>query len=144
MITVSMRQVDRVRLTRGCPRWRRMRLQDNQLMGIDLQLHNGRPHWPGRRSKRKPTLIRQSHGHGEALAQLIATLPANTSGKLWTVDPYNDTAFNEQEAEAALREIPDLLERCTDTSHIAAVRDLAGYLKDCAATPGSYLLLMGD
>ncbi|MET9519496.1 hypothetical protein [Streptomyces sp. NPDC002994] len=57
-------------------------------MGIDLQLHDSRPHWPSRRSKRKPSLIRQSGEHGEALAQLIAKLPANTSGKLWTVDPY--------------------------------------------------------
>ncbi|MFE9400068.1 hypothetical protein [Streptomyces flavidovirens] len=96
-------------------------------MGIDLQLHDSRPHWPSRRSKRKPTLIRQSHQHGEVLAQLIAKLPVNTSGKLGTVDPYNDTVLNEQEAEAALREIPDLLDRCTDDSQANAVRELAVY-----------------
>jgi hypothetical protein len=113
-------------------------------MGIDLQLHDSRPHWPSRRSKRKPTLIRQSGGHGEALAQLIAKLPASTSGKLWTVDPYNNTALNEQDAEAALREIPDLLDRCTDDFQANAVRDLATYLQDCATTPGSYLVFVGD
>ncbi|MER5400906.1 hypothetical protein [Streptomyces sp. NPDC002599] len=113
-------------------------------MGIDLQLHDGRPHWPSRRSKRKPTLIRQSFEHGEALAELIAKLPANTSGKLWMVDPYNDTTFNEQAAEAALREIPDLLDRCTDDAQVEAAEDLAAYLKDCATTPGSYLIFIGD
>ncbi|MBT2505846.1 hypothetical protein J7I98_07995 [Streptomyces sp. ISL-98] len=113
-------------------------------MGIDLQLHDGRPFWPSRRSKRRPTLIRQSHEHGEALAQLIVKLPRNTSGKLWTVAPYNDTIFNEQEAEAALREIPGLLECCTDDSQVETVRDLAAYLEACAATPCSYLVFFGD
>ncbi|MFJ4206466.1 hypothetical protein ACIP2Y_43580 [Streptomyces sviceus] len=113
-------------------------------MGIDLQLHDSRPYWPSRRSKRKPSLIRQSGEYGEALAQLIAKLPTNTSGKLWTVDPYNDTVLNEQEAEAALREIPDLLDRCTDDVQANAVRDLATYLQDCATTPGSYLVFVGD
>ncbi|MFF4541847.1 hypothetical protein [Streptomyces aureus] len=113
-------------------------------MGIDLQLHNGRPYWPGRRSKRKATLIRQSHGHGEALSELIAGIPANTSGKLWTVDPYNDTTFNEQVAEAALREMPALLDRCTNDAQVEAARDLMAYLKDCATTPGSYLVFVGD
>ena len=114
-------------------------------MGIDLQLHDGRPLWPSRRHpKRKPTLIRQTHEHGESLAQLIAKLPVNTSGKLWTVDPYNDTLLNEQEAQAALREIPDLLDRCTDDAQVDAVRSLAVYLEDCATTPGSYLVFVGD
>ncbi|MFD0361360.1 hypothetical protein ACFQZZ_07860 [Nocardia sp. GCM10030253] len=113
-------------------------------MGIDLQLHNSRPQWPRRHSRRKPTVVRQSHEHGAALAQLIAELPANTSGKLWMVDPYNDTVFNEQQAAVALGEIPDLLDRCTDNSHTEAVRDLATYLNDCATTPGSYLVFVGD
>ncbi|MFF8024756.1 hypothetical protein ACFZDJ_27375 [Streptomyces sp. NPDC007896] len=113
-------------------------------MGIDLQLHDSRPHWPSRRSMRRPTLVRESHKHGEALAQLIAKLPSNTSGKLWMVDPYNDTVFNEQEAEAALREIPDLLDRCTDDSQAEAVRELTAFLEDCATTPGSYLVFVGD
>ncbi|MFJ2239082.1 hypothetical protein [Streptomyces sp. NPDC087859] len=115
-------------------------------MGIDLQLHNGRPHQPKRRQKQKPkpTLIRQSHEHGEALAGLISELPTNTSGKLWMVDPYRDTLFNEQVAEAALREIPDLLNRCADDAQTAAVRDLAACLEDCATTPGSYLVFVGD
>ncbi|GAB4586821.1 hypothetical protein [Nocardia sp. IFM 10818] len=113
-------------------------------MGIDLQLHSARPQWPGRRSKRKPTLVRESHEHGAALAQVIEELPSNTSGKLWMVDPYNDTVFNEQEAEAALREIPDLLGRCADDARIDAVRDLAAFLTACATTPGSYLVFVGD
>lgn len=113
-------------------------------MGIDLQLHSGRPHWPKRHQKEKPTLIRQSSGHGEALAGLISELPADTSGKLWMVDPYNDTLFNEQVAGAALREIPDLLSRCTDDAQTAAVRDLAALLEACATTPGSYLVFVGD
>ncbi|MFK0025368.1 hypothetical protein [Streptomyces sp. NPDC090798] len=113
-------------------------------MGIDLQLHDSRPQWPSRRSMRRPTLVREAHKHGEALAQLIATLPSDTSGKLWMVDPYNDTVFNEQEAEAALREIPDLLDRCTDDSQAEAVRVLAAFLEDCATTPGSYLVFVGD
>lgn len=113
-------------------------------MGIDLQLHNGRPHQPKRRQKQKPTLIRQSHEHGEALAALISELPTNTSGKLWMVDPYRDTLFNEQVAEAALREIPDLLNRCTSDAQTAAVRDLAAFLEACATTPGSHLVFVGD
>ncbi|MEU9916033.1 hypothetical protein [Streptomyces sp. NPDC051001] len=116
-------------------------------MGIDLELHNGRPHRPERRRKperRKPTLIRQSYEHGEALAGLISELSPNTSGKLWMVDPYNDTLFNEQVAEAALREIPDLLSRCSDDAQTAAVRDLAAFLEACATTPGSYLVFVGD
>lgn len=113
-------------------------------MGIDLQLHNGRPHWPKPRQKQKPTLIRQSYEHAETLAGLISELPTNTSGKLWTVDPYRDTLFNEQVAEAALREIPDLLNRCADDAQTAAVRDLAAFLEACATTPGSYLVFVGD
>lgn len=113
-------------------------------MGIDLHLHSGRPHQPKRRQARKPTLIRQSYEHGETLAGLISELPTNTSGKLWMVDPYSDTVFNEQVAEAALREIPDLLNRCTSQAQTAAVQDLAAFLEACATTPGSYLVFAGD
>ncbi|MFJ8871328.1 hypothetical protein ACIRD6_36960 [Streptomyces sp. NPDC102473] len=120
------------------------RLRHNLDMGIDLQLHDGRPYWPSRRSKRRATLIRQSHELGEALAQLVAKLPRNTSGKLWTVDPYNDTIFNEQEAEAALREIPDLLQCYTEDPEAEAIRILAAYLEACVATPGSYVVFLGD
>ena len=113
-------------------------------MGIDLQLHDGRPHWPGRRSKRRATLVRASHEHGEALARLIAGLPPGTADRLRAVDPYNDTVFNEQQAEAALREIPALLDRCTDSAQTEAVEDLAGFLTACAGTPGSHLVFVGD
>lgn len=111
-------------------------------MGTDLRLHSERPRRSGRR--RDPTLVRESYEHGEALAALLSELPTNTSGKLWTVDPYNDTVFNEQVAEAALREIPGLLDRCTGEAQTAAVRDLAVFLKACATTPGSYLVFVGD
>lgn len=113
-------------------------------MGIDLQLHDDRPHWPTRRSKGRATLVRESWEHGEALARVLATLPANTSGKLWMVDPYNTTTFNEQVAEVALREIPDLLNRCTGDTETEAVRDLAEFLEACATTPRSHLVFLGD
>ncbi|MEN2417429.1 hypothetical protein AABB02_04920 [Streptomyces rimosus] len=60
------------------------------------------------------------------------------------MDPYGDTLFNEQEAQAALPEAAELIERCTDASQKAALRDLAALLERCAATPGSYLWFMGD
>ncbi|MFJ8104777.1 hypothetical protein [Streptomyces sp. NPDC096132] len=113
-------------------------------MGIDLQLHKDRPHWPTRRSKREPTLIRASHEHAEALAELLARLPAPASGRLGTVDPYDDTVFNEQVAEAALAEIPGLLTHCTGPAHTAAAHDLATFLTACATTPGSHLVFVGD
>ncbi|MFI1722737.1 hypothetical protein [Streptomyces sp. NPDC020489] len=111
-------------------------------MGIDLELHSGPPRRSGRR--REPTLVHASHEHGEVLAGLLSGLPRNTSGKLWTVDPYNDTVFNEQVAEAALREIPGLLSRCTGAAQTAAVRELAAFLEACATTPGSRLVFVGD
>ncbi|MFD0274044.1 hypothetical protein ACFVHB_09025 [Kitasatospora sp. NPDC127111] len=65
-------------------------------------------------------------------------------GKLWRVDPYGDTQFNEQEARAALGEITDLLQLCADAAQTTAVTDLAVLLKSCATTPGSYLWFIGD
>ncbi len=52
--------------------------------------------------------------------------------------------FNEQEAEAALREIDGLLEKCSSQVQSDAVKDLAVLLRCCAATPGSYLWFIGD
>jgi hypothetical protein len=72
--------------------------------------------------------------------------PAARHGWLFLcwVDPYGNTLFNEQEAEAALREAPGLLQQCTSGSQVAAVRDLAALLESCATTPGSYLWFIGD
>jgi hypothetical protein len=65
-------------------------------------------------------------------------------GLLPHVDPYGDTTFNEQQAAATLREIPDLLARCTDDAQVAAVQDLRSLLRACTETPGSYLWFGGD
>ncbi|KOG30451.1 hypothetical protein [Streptomyces resistomycificus] len=113
-------------------------------MGLDLQLYDDRPYRSKRGAKRGPTLIRESHEHGEALSRLIEELPAHTSLWLGTVYPYSDTVFNEQVAESALREIPGLLDRCTDEAQTAAVHDLAALLRECATTPGSRLVFVGD
>ncbi|WP_234433547.1 hypothetical protein [Streptomyces rimosus] len=75
-----------------------------------------------------------------ALSPFVRTGP----GELAWVDPYGDTLFNEQEAQAALPEATELIERCTDASQKAALQDLAPLLERCAATPGSYLWFMGD
>ncbi|MGW6709402.1 hypothetical protein ACWGDE_31575 [Streptomyces sp. NPDC054956] len=112
-------------------------------MGIELELHSERPRRHNRK-KSETTLLRSSYEHGDALAQVLATLKANGPGKLWWVDPYGDTMFNEQEAEAALQEIAGLLEKCTYETQTDAVRDLDAMLKACAATQGSYLWFIGD
>ncbi|MFF1481402.1 hypothetical protein ACFVYD_28265 [Streptomyces sp. NPDC058301] len=112
-------------------------------MGIELELHRTRParnNWEMSRD----TLLQGSYEHGEALAQVLATLKANGVGKLSWVDPYDNTLFNEQEAKAALSEIAGLLKRCADESQTTAVADLTALLTSCAATPGSYLWFIGD
>ncbi|MFD4648045.1 hypothetical protein [Streptomyces sp. NPDC058441] len=52
--------------------------------------------------------------------------------------------MNEQESAAALGEIPDLRQRCTDERPLAVLDDLATLLEQCAGTPGSYLWFQGD
>lgn len=112
-------------------------------MGIELELHTAPParfDWDMSRA----TLLRGSYEHGEALAHALTQLKPNSPGKLWGVDPYGNTLFDEQEAQAALREIGGLLQQCACPSQTAAVNDLAELLKSCAATPGSYLWFIGD
>ncbi|MFI5526980.1 hypothetical protein ACIA8O_00330 [Kitasatospora sp. NPDC051853] len=111
-------------------------------MGIEIELHSSRPSkkWDPSRE----TLIKGSYQHGAALAGALGLLNAKEPGKLPWVDPYGDTMFNEQEAEAALTEIPGLLRRVAGPGQEAAVHDLAELLALCAATPGSYLWFMGD
>jgi hypothetical protein len=110
-------------------------------MGIELELHAGRP---TRKGRSRETLLRGSYEHGEALARTLRTLDRHSSGKLGWVDPYGDTLFNEQEAQVARQEVDALTQRCTDEEEKAALRDLAELLEACAATPGSYVWFMGD
>jgi hypothetical protein len=112
-------------------------------MGIELELHSERPACNNWR-KSRTTLVRGSYKNGEALARVLAKLDRKGPGKLWWVDPYGNTLFNEQEAEAALREVPGLLQQCTSESQAAAVHDLAALLESCATTPGSHLWFIGD
>lgn len=110
-------------------------------MGIEVEVHAGRP---ARKGASRSTLLRGSYEHGEALAQALRPLGRHDSGKLGWVDPYGDTLFNEQEAEAARHEVAGLIQRCADERQKAALCDLAGLLELCAATPGSYLWFVGD
>ncbi|MFJ7296146.1 hypothetical protein [Streptomyces collinus] len=110
-------------------------------MGIELELHSGRPR---RKGPSQGTLLRGSHDHGEALSRVLSTLDRHGSGKLGWVDPYGDTLFNEQEAQVARQEVGVLMQGCTDDQQKAALMDLAELLEACAATPGSYLWFMGD
>ncbi|MGW2837992.1 hypothetical protein ACWCWD_09365 [Streptomyces sp. NPDC001493] len=111
-------------------------------MGVELELHATRPALGWRRSRE--TLIRGSYEHGDSLAEVLLGLRETDLGDLGRVDPYGDTLFNEQQAQAALRSVPDLLERCSTPSRTAAVRDLEGLLRSCSETPGSYLWFVGD
>ncbi|MDQ0938052.1 hypothetical protein [Streptomyces turgidiscabies] len=110
-------------------------------MGIELELHSGRP---ARKGQSRRTLLRGSYEHGEALARALSTLDRHGPGKLGWVDPYGDTLFNEQEAQAARQEAVALARRCADEQQKAALLDLVELLEACAATPGSYLWFMGD
>ncbi|MCZ4121339.1 hypothetical protein [Streptomyces sp. H39-S7] len=111
-------------------------------MGIELQLHSERP--GARKRAAGATLLRESHQHGEALAQALATLELDPSGKLCWIDPYGDILFNEQEAQLVRGEAAALAQRCTDERQKAALFDLAALLDECAATPGSYVWCAGD
>lgn len=112
-------------------------------MGIDLELHASPPARDWRRSR--ASLLRSSHGHGDALADALGSLALlGVPGRLTAVDPYEDTLINEQESAAALREIHELRQRCGDERQRAALDDLATMLEHCAATPGSCLWFQGD
>ncbi len=52
--------------------------------------------------------------------------------------------MNEQEASAALIEVPRLKEQCADERQRAALDDLSAVLEQCSATPGSYVWFAGD
>lgn len=108
-------------------------------MGIELEV------WVGQasrnRGRRPDTLVRRSHEHGDALAR---ALDGVSHGRLAQVDPYRDTRFTEQDAEAALPEVAALVRECADPFRQAALLDLAEMLEVCVATPGSSLWFIGD
>ncbi|MFH8219312.1 hypothetical protein [Streptomyces sp. NPDC018034] len=112
-------------------------------VGIDVELHSARPdrNW----KKARATFLRGCHGHGEALGDALGSLHyLGVPGRLTAVDLYGDTVMNEQEAAAALREVPGLKEQCTDEQQRAALDDLAAVLEECVSTPGSYVWFAGD
>ncbi|MFF3354465.1 hypothetical protein ACFYWN_17800 [Streptomyces sp. NPDC002917] len=112
-------------------------------MGIELELHSARPARNWRKSR--ATFLQSSYGHGDALADALGSLQRlGITGRLTAVDPYRHTLMNEQESATALREIPELKQRCSDVHQLAALDDLATMLGRCADTPGSYLWFQGD
>jgi hypothetical protein len=111
-------------------------------VGVEIELHADRPVLDWDRSR--GTLIRGSYAHGDELADVLLGMDETHQGNLARVDPYGDTLFNEQQAQAALREVPDLLKQCSGPSQTAAVLDLERLLQSCSKTPGSYLWFVGD
>ncbi|MFE7332721.1 hypothetical protein ACFU8W_49475 [Streptomyces sp. NPDC057565] len=111
-------------------------------MGVEIELHADRPVLDWDRSR--GTLIRGSYDHGDKLSDVLLGMGETHQGNLARVDPYGDTLFNEQQAQAALREVPALLQQCSEPSQTAAVLDLEGLLQSCSQTPGSYLWFVGD
>ncbi|MBJ7906422.1 hypothetical protein IF655_24345 [Streptomyces sp. DSM 110735] len=112
-------------------------------MGIDVGLHSARPTRSWKKSR--ATFLRGSYGHGDALADALGALHyLGVPGRLTAVDLYGDTVMNEQDAEAALAEVPGLRERCADERQRAALDDLAAVLKECVSTAGSYVWFAGD
>ncbi|MFE7394988.1 hypothetical protein [Streptomyces sp. NPDC057582] len=111
-------------------------------MGVEIELHANRPVLDWDRSR--TTLIHGSYEHGDALADVLLGTDETHQGSLGRVDPYGDTLFNDQQAEAALREVPGLLQQCSGPSQTAAVLDLERLLQSCSQTPGSYLWFVGD
>ncbi|MEU7097197.1 hypothetical protein AB0A66_02425 [Streptomyces longwoodensis] len=113
-------------------------------MGIDLELHSARPvrkDW----HRSRATLLASSHEYGEVLAEALTALRlSGVPGRLTALDPYRDTLMNEQEAEAALREIEGLKEAYGSDRRRDASADLAALLRACAATPGSCLWFVAD
>ena len=89
-------------------------------------------------------MIHGSYEHGDALADVLLGMDEIHQGSLGRVDPYGDTLFNDQQAEAALREVPGLLQQCSGPSQTAALLDLERLLQSSSQTPGSYLWFVGD
>ncbi|MFF4384269.1 hypothetical protein [Kitasatospora sp. NPDC001547] len=109
-------------------------------MSIDIALYDGRPN-SGHRTA--PRMLHLS-SPGEALDDALARHTDPARHRLGRIDPYRDTLFNEQDAGAAFEEATALLARCTTEAQRAAVRELRNLLANCAAIPGSWLVLQGD
>jgi hypothetical protein len=107
-------------------------------VGIELEL---RVRQASRNKGRRDIVVRRSHEHGDALAR---ALDGVSHGRLAQVDPYRDTRFTEQDAQAALPEVAALLRERTLPSEQAALLDLAAMLEVCVTTPGSSLWFIGD
>lgn len=108
-------------------------------MGIELEL---RVRQAARgRGRQRDTVIRASHEHGDTLAR---ALDGVTQGRLARIDPYRDTRFTDQDAQAALAEVAALVRECASPVQEAALLDLAEMLEACVATPGSCLWFIGD
>ncbi|MFJ1757222.1 hypothetical protein [Kitasatospora sp. NPDC088134] len=105
-------------------------------MGVEILLYAERP-------TRRSRPLRGSYGHGAGLAAVLSKLPCG-QGRLGRIDLCRDTAFNEQDADAARAEVPALAALATTPTERDAVRDLDLMLADCAATAGSWLLFVGD
>jgi hypothetical protein len=106
--------------------------------GIDLRLYAERP--PGHR--KWPALLRSWIDPANHLVRMLDRLGGDR--RLAAIDPYGDTEYNEQQAEAALREVQQLEALCATDGERQAVAALRGMLADCAGTPGSYLMFVGD
>ncbi|MFF2062695.1 hypothetical protein ACFVWZ_13020 [Streptomyces sp. NPDC058200] len=112
-------------------------------VGIDVELHSARPARSWKKSR--GTFLRGGYGHGDALADALGSLHyLGVPGRLTAVDLYGDTVMNDQEAAAALTEVPGLKEQCADEQQRAALDDLAAVLDECVSTPGSYVWFAGD
>jgi hypothetical protein len=107
-------------------------------MGIELELRVRQG------AARRDSVVRRSHRHGDSLALALETLVPAGQGRLSRIDPYRDTRFTEQDAQAALREVTALVDKCTSPFQEAALLDLAEFLEACARTPGSSLWFLGD
>ncbi|MFC0539920.1 hypothetical protein [Kutzneria chonburiensis] len=108
-------------------------------MGIDLILYTERP--PGHR-RRPARVIRRWGDPADNLPTALSRLGGDR--RLAAIDPYGDTLYNEQQAEAALKEVRQLEDLCTTDGEREAVGALRGMLAECAGTPGSYLMFVGD
>ncbi|MFF5531252.1 hypothetical protein ACFY71_02055 [Streptomyces cinerochromogenes] len=109
-------------------------------MGIELELRVRQAAARGK-GRRREAVVRASHEHGEMLA---LALEGVTGGRLAQVDPYRDTRFTDQDAQAALPEVAALVRECASPFQEAALLDLAEMLEACVATPGSCLWFIGD
>ncbi|MEU3569747.1 hypothetical protein AB0E96_15160 [Kitasatospora sp. NPDC036755] len=109
-------------------------------MSIDIALYDGHPAG-GRRTGAR--MLRLS-SPGAALDDALARHTDPARHRLGRIDPYGDTLFDERDAGAVFEEATALLARCTTEEQRAAVRELRDLLADCAATPGSRLVFLGD